>query len=666
MLAVAPRQDGADLLLSVPGVFAARAEGLAVGQRINLRGFDADHGQDIELSVGGLPVNLPSHIHGQGYADLGFLIPEVVQRLQVTEGVADPRQGDFAVAGSVGFELGVDQRHRGWRIESGYGLYDTFRQLVMWAPEGERDETFGAVSYRHTGGYGQRRDGDTASAIVQAGSRSGDWRFRGLGILHGARANLAGVVRRDDIEAGRIGWYDAYPDATAQAQNALAARFMAGFFGDYHGEGGDGGGFGLWLGADTFRLQENFTGFVQRSQTLADTAGRGDLIEQRNTTLSAGLTGRYRTEAWEPWEWVAARLEIGLDGRFDSVEQAQNLLGMPRNQTWDTRVDASILATNVSLWGDVDVTLAEIVRLHLGLRGALLLYEVDDRLGNFVPLVRPRDTFIMGFRRSAGGVVVGPRASAEVKATEWLTLRAGYGEGYRSPQARTLDDGETAPFTTVRSGDVGAVFSHEELVRVTVSGFWTELSDDVAFEAREGRLERIGASRRVGAVLYVQARPLDWLLGSLSATYVDARLLEPPPATADDPQPAFVPGQSLPYVPPVVIRADVGVHGTLIEDLLDQRLTGRLGIGYSFLGPRPLPYGGTADVVSLFDASAGIGWGPVDLGVSLYNLFDTQWAASAFYFSSNWDPTGIPTRVPTEHVAAGSPFTFMVTLGVSP
>ena len=79
VLAAAPRREGADLLLSVPGVFAARAEGMAVGHRINLRGFDADHGQDIELSVGGLPINLPSHIHGQGYADLGFLIPEAVR-----------------------------------------------------------------------------------------------------------------------------------------------------------------------------------------------------------------------------------------------------------------------------------------------------------------------------------------------------------------------------------------------------------------------------------------------------------------------------------------------------------------------------------------------------------------------------------------------------------
>jgi len=666
VIEAAPRQEGADVMLSVPGVFVSRAEGLAVGHRINLRGFDAEHGQDIELRIGGLPVNLPSHIHGQGYADLGLLIPEVVQRVNATEGVSDPRQGDFAVAGSVDFALGVGARDRGWRVESGYGRFNTFRQLVLWAPEGERDETFGAVQYRHTDGFGQNRGGDSASAIVQAGGRDGRWRFRGLGILYGARADLAGVVRVADVDAGRVGFYDSYDVPTADSQSALSGRFMGGFFGDYRGADGDNGGFSVWLGADTFRLQENFTGFIQRSRILADTAGRGDLIEQQNQTLSAGVSGRYRTAQWRPWEWAGARLEVGLDGRMDFIEQAQNLLGVPRNQTWDRRVDAAITGADIGLWGDVELALTEYVRLHVGLRAALLLYDVDDRLGNFVPSVRPDDAFIMGFRRSAGGAFVGPRASAEVRPIDWLKLRASYGQGYRSPQARTLEDGERAPFTTVHSADLGALFEYESYLSVTVAGFWTELSDDVAFEAREGRLERVGASRRLGAVLHAQTRPVEWLVGAVSVTYVDAELLEPPPPSAEDPQPAFEAGQNLPYVPPVVIRADVGAHGTLAEDVLGQSLRGRIGVGYSFLSPRPLPFGGSADPVNLLDASAGLGWGPVDLGVSFYNLFDTRWAASEFLFTSNWDPTGVPSRVPARHRSAGAPFTFMVTLGVSP
>ena len=87
LLEAAPRRDAADLLQSAPGMVVTRIEGDAVGHRLMLRGFDADHGQDIELTVDGVPVNQPSHIHGQGYADLGFLIPETVKSLRVIEGV---------------------------------------------------------------------------------------------------------------------------------------------------------------------------------------------------------------------------------------------------------------------------------------------------------------------------------------------------------------------------------------------------------------------------------------------------------------------------------------------------------------------------------------------------------------------------------------------------
>ncbi|HEY6878093.1 MAG TPA: TonB family protein, partial [Polyangiales bacterium] len=134
LLEAAPHADAADLLKGAPGMVVARIEGDAVGHRLMLRGFDADHGQDIELTVDGVPVNQPSHIHGQGYADLGFVIPETVRSLRVVEGVYDPAQGDFAVAGSADFELGVEQR--GARASSSYGAFHTFRELALWAPEG--------------------------------------------------------------------------------------------------------------------------------------------------------------------------------------------------------------------------------------------------------------------------------------------------------------------------------------------------------------------------------------------------------------------------------------------------------------------------------------------------------------------------------------------------
>jgi outer membrane receptor protein involved in Fe transport len=251
----------------------------------------------------------------------------------------------------------------------------------------------------------------------------------------------------------------------------------------------------------------------------------------------------------------------------------------------------------------------------------------------------------------------------EVRPLHWLSVRAAYGEGYRSPQARTLEDGERAPFSKVRSADLGAAASWPFL-ELSAAGFYTHLSDDVAFEAREGRLERIGETQRLGAVFYARTTPLRWLVGALSVTYVHATLRDPPPPTAEEPQPAFLEGEHLPFVPPVVLRLDLGAHRPLVEKLGRYALAGRAGAGLSYLSPRPLPYGEFADAVGLLDLSLGLSWGPLSLDCELYNLLDSRYAAVEYNFASHWNPEAPRTRVPARHIAAGSPRSWLLTLGV--
>lgn len=667
VISAAPRQEGAEVLRSAPGVYIGRAEGPAIAHNYMLRGFDAEHGQDIEFRVSGLPINVPSHIHGQGYADLGFLVGDVVRDLRITEGVNDPRQGDFAVAGSIDLSLGVEKRDRGVRVRSGYGAFNTFRQLLLWAPRDAPEETFGAVQYMRTDGFGENRAGQVGSAILQHRFGSGDTTYRAIAILHTARSGLAGVVRKDDVDAGVVCFECVYPYPTAQAQNALADRLLLGFFADHQETEGANGQLGLWLGYDNFRLQENFTGFIQSSQTLAKVAGRGDLIEQQNQTLSLGLTGRYRTSPFRPASWTYGTIEVGTDGRLDVIDQAQNLLDATvRNQTWDRRVDASIVGVDFGFWGDLDWSFTRYVSTRLGFRANVLSYDIDDRLGNFAPAIRPQDTYIVGFRRSALGLAFGPRASIELRPLRWFAVLGAYGEGYRSPQARLLDDGEEAPFSKIRSADLGLRFDFGNPLRLTVGGYYTHLSDDVAFDASEGRLERIGATQRLGAVLQATTRPFYWLVGSLSFTFVEATLLEPPPSTADEPDPPFRKGQNLPFVPPVVLRTDLGARHTFLEKVGGQALGGRAGVGFSFLSQRPLPFGEFTDPVGLLDASAALTWGAIELSFEVFNALNTRYAAVAYNFPSDWSPDdGIRPRTPARHISAGAPLSWLLSLGVT-
>ncbi|MCA9603606.1 MAG: TonB-dependent receptor, partial [Myxococcales bacterium] len=421
---------------------------------------------------------------------------------------------------------------------------------------------------------------------------------------------------------------------------------------------------GLWVGTFNFRSKLNFTGYTRRSTFDPAWIGRGDLIEQHNADLALGFHARYRTPTYEPVEWAKGSIEFGLSTRVDNIDQQQNLLESPQNQTWDQLVDASITGADVGAWVDAHVDLTKYVQLHGGVRADALFYDVEDALGNFIPAIR-RESYIVGFRRNAFGLAAGPRVSVTVAPVEWMKLIAAYGQGFRSPQARQLQDGETAPYTKVHSGDLGARFSfgrNEELT-LTTAAYLTKLSDDVAFEPAEARVERIGPTTRVGGVFYATARPWRGWLSSLSVTYVHATLDAPPPATADNPTPAFQDGQLLPYVPPWVVRLDSKVEEPLFS-LGDDAVYGSIGAGVSYLSPRPLPFSEFADPVALVDASMGARWRNLELNIEAYNLFNSSYAASEYSFVSNWDPGAAPSRLPARHVAAGAPFTLLASLGV--
>jgi iron complex outermembrane recepter protein len=660
LLEAAPHADAAELLKGAPGMVVARIEGDAVGHRLMLRGFDADHGQDIELTVDGVPVNQPSHIHGQGYADLGFVIPETVRSLRVVEGIYDPSQGDFAVAGSADFELGVERR--GGQVSSSYGAFHTFRELALWAPEGQPAETFAAVSVRKTRGFGQNRAATQGAVVAQGALGTNKLRLILHGSAYAARADTANVLRRDDIDAGRIGFYDVYPYPSAEAQNGASLRAQLSAKLRWRGDDGANGELSLFTLFNDFRLLANYTGFTQRSQIQPSWVGRGDLLEQLNQSRTMGLKARHRSARYAPFAWAEGRLEFGLSARVDRIDQAQNLLEAPANTTWDRRIDADVTAADVGAYVDLDLDLTRYLKLRGGVRADVLAYRIGDALQNFIPSYR-QQTYLVGYRRSAAGIASGPRVVLEATPWQPLTLSLAYGEGYRSPQALLLDEAEPAPFTKVRSADGGARLTLGERGSLRASAFYTQLGQDIVFEASEGRAEPAGPSTRLGTVLYGEFRPLPWLRGAGSFTYVRATLDDPPPRTAENPSPPFKSGQRLPYVPPVVLRLDASAEHALLT-LRQRPLTGKLGVGFTYWSPRPLPYGEHTAKVALLDAELVARYRAVSLSLQLLNLADARYSALELVAASNWDPAAVPSRIPQRHVMAGAPRTWLLSLGV--
>jgi outer membrane receptor for Fe3+-dicitrate len=126
-LRLRPYSTPEDILRVVPGLVIAQHQGGGKADQLFLRGFDADHGTDVALSIDGIPINLPSHAHGQGYADLHFLIPEVIDRVDVLKGPYFVEVGDFATAGAV--NLRTRRSFAESSVQATYGSFDTWRVL---------------------------------------------------------------------------------------------------------------------------------------------------------------------------------------------------------------------------------------------------------------------------------------------------------------------------------------------------------------------------------------------------------------------------------------------------------------------------------------------------------------------------------------------------------
>ena len=124
-----PVKSAQDLMRLVPGLFIAQQVGGGKAEQIFLRGFDADHGTDVNVSVDGIQVNLPSQAHGQGWADLHFLIPETVGNYDFGKGPYYTGKGDFTTAGYVGYNTLNALEKNMVKIEA--GQFNTVRAVAL-------------------------------------------------------------------------------------------------------------------------------------------------------------------------------------------------------------------------------------------------------------------------------------------------------------------------------------------------------------------------------------------------------------------------------------------------------------------------------------------------------------------------------------------------------
>ncbi len=629
VLSATPHKTASDMMAVVPGLSVTQHSGEGKAHQIFYRGFDAEHGQDLAISVAGIPVNEVSNIHGQGYADVHFVMPEVVHSIKASPGSYAPQQGDFAVAGSLSMQLGYDEP--GLTAKTSLGSFGARRSLLAFHPEGEPAQTFAAFEAYSTDGFGPNRAASRGSVVAQIQKAAGPVQLRAFGSAYAGRFDSPGVLRADDIESGRIErWATLDPK---QGGSSDRTQLLVELVQDRDNARWQLAAYGVLR---SLALRQNFTGYFVDSQR-GGTAGRNsDNTQQLQDATTLGLDASYLRRG----ALFSARdtVEFGISARVDRITQSQRRLSEVNDAPIATWVDAELRASDIAGYVDASVHASKALVFRGGVRGDVLGYAARDQARQGVE--QPAQ------ERSTQGMRLGKKLTADLLAAPGLHVLASYGEGFRSPQVRSLSNGETTPFTEVQSAELGARYSAGNRVQCALAVFRTQLSQDLVFDSLTARNERTPSTLRTGVAADVVLRPRSWLTLATSATYTHAAFSESDATRRV--------GELLPYVPQWVVRSDMRASGEVTQ-LRGRAVRGHVGLGLSALLRRPMPYGEFGRDVFLASARVGARLGAIELGVDVTNLLGADWYDGQFVFASNFSRTAVPSLVPASHVTVGEP-----------
>ncbi|MEZ5293298.1 MAG: TonB-dependent receptor [Vicinamibacterales bacterium] len=621
------RRRPADALESVPGVVVSQHSGEGKANQYYVRGFNIDHGTDLAMSVAGMPVNLPTHGHGQGYADLNFLIPELVSGIQYRKGTYAADSGDFSAAGAIRVNyLNVLEQPIA-RVEAGsYG----YGRLMA------------AGSHRVGPGH--------VLAAAEAATNDGPWvrgdalrKWNGLvrysqgtattggaitAFAYDARWNSTDQIPRravDDGQLSRFGSLDPTDGGRTHRAGAMAEWQRTTAAGVTRVEA-----YAFDYGLDLF---SNFT-------YRLDDPVNGDQFEQRDERV---VTGGRASRTWPVMPFSRRSLiTLGADVRHDAIGAVGLYRTAARRRVATVREDA-VGQTSGAAYAELRTQWSDVVRTTVGVRGDLYHWRVEA------------GDPVNGGRVTDG--IVNPKVSLALGPWRRTELYVSAGGGFHSNDGRGAtirrdpSSGEPVdrvdPLVRARGAEAGVRTLALPRLHATFAlwGLW--LDSELLFIGDAGTTEASRPSRRMGVELDADYRVTPWLALDLSAAYSAARF------TDGAPEGSRIPG------------AVEGVASTGLTVAPDRRWSGSLR--YRFFGPRPLVEDNSvrSRASSLVTAEAGVRvtrtW---RLKVDALNLFDST-SSDIDYFYTSRLPGEPPGGVDDVHFHPVEPFTLRVALVAS-
>ncbi|HKD12573.1 MAG TPA: TonB-dependent receptor [Thermoanaerobaculia bacterium] len=586
-----------EVLETVPGMVISQHSGEGKANQYYLRGFNLDHGTDFATSVAGIPVNMPSHAHGQGYSDLNFVIPELVSGVQYQKGPYAADQGDFSTAGSASIQLvnGLDRPIA--RVGAGEDGYA--RALAAQSP---------------------RVGNGTLLWALEAAQEDGPW-------VHPDNAHrYNGVLRysqRSDLDAFSLTamGYQSRWNATDQIPDRAVADGQVSRFGSVDPtDGGEASRYSLaadWqhTGEDSltrvtaYAVDNRLELFSNFTYDLNDPV-HGDQIRQVDCRVVTGL------KASQQWlsTWLGRQTEttLGLQARNDNIAEDGLFHTQARRVLSTVELD-HVLQTSVSAYAESSIRWSERFRTVIGLRAdAYRFHVVSDDAAN------------SGDGRRS---IVSPKLSLVLGPFSQTELYANVGYGFHSNDARgatITEDPAThqavarvTPLARARGAEVGLRTLLIPRLQTTVAVWGLDIASELVFLGDAGTTEPSRPSRRIGIEVANYWSASFHLVFDADLAFSRARF------AGHDPAGDYIPGSVESVVSAGVSLVDVG------------DFFGSLRLRY--FGPRPLIEDNSVRSASSTLVNAQVGWEltrSARLTVDVFNVLDAKASDIDYYYVS--------------------------------
>lgn len=611
-LSVNPVNSSQEILRKVPGLFIGQHAGGGKAEQIFLRGFDIDHGTDINISVDGMPVNMVSHAHGQGYADLHFLIPETIDKIDFGKGPYHADQGNFATAGYVNFKTKDQLDNSLFKLE--IGQFNTNRALGLFnIVNNGKQQAYIASEYLLTDGPFESPQNFNRLNLLGKFQTilQNDSKLSFIASHFQSQWDASGQIPFRAIDAGLITRFGAIDDTEGgqTSRTNLALNFQKNLDENTFLKSN------IFYSKYDFELYSNFTFFLRDPDN-------GDQIRQRENRQIFGFESSWNHSS--NLGNVPAFFQAGVGMRVDFIDDNELSYTINRSTTAERIQLGQVRESNTYGFLNAELEFGDLL-INPSLR-------LDYIGGNYKDALNP-----IYNSNSVSQVLASPKLNLIYNPNRNLQYFLKTGYGFHSNDTRVVLEQLNRNFLARAFGiDLGTIWKPTPRLITELAVWNLYLEQEFVYVGDEGIVEPSGKTRRSGLDLGIRYQMKDWLFVDADWTYTHARSVEEPEGE-----------QFIPLAPIHTLTGGISIQ--------KNGFSGSAKLRYLANRPANEDYSIQARGYSVVDLSLAYTYRQIGWHLSIENLFDVDWEEAQFATQSRL-PGETAEGFEEIHFTPGTPF----------